>query len=459
MLQLRDYQEQGVNDIRAAFQQGFRRVCYTAPCGAGKTILVVYMASATVLNGGRTIFLVHRVELLDQAAETFKRSGIHFGIIAPNRPISSDKIQLASVQTLARRLHKIPEPNLIITDEHHHSVASTWRKIFDYWPQAYGVGLTATPCRLNGEGLGEVSDILIPGPSAKDLIKQGYLAPYKYFAPPQIINMEGVRVKMGDYDQKQLAETIDKPTIIGDALEHYERLAKGKSAIVYCVNIEHSQHTAKAFRNAGYTAAHLDGKTHPIERKRITNDFRIGKLQIITNCDIVSEGYDCPGAEAVILLRPTQSLTLYVQQSMRCLRPDKNNPDKVGIIIDAVGNVARHGLPDEDREWSLEGKKKKPTEKREFPMKICPKCFYAHRPAPVCPGCGHVYKVEPKAEIEQRDGELAEVIELEKKRKHEEVRKARNVVTLEQIAMQRGYNPNWVVKQCELKRIPFGGHK
>jgi len=457
MLQLRDYQEKGISDIRNAFIQGFRRVCYTAPCGAGKTLLVVYMASQAAIQGNRTIFLVHRVELLDQAAATFQRAGVNFGIIAPNRPITDHKIQLASVQTLARRLDKIPEPSLIIIDEHHHSVANTWIRVFNYWSNSYTVGLTATPCRLNGQGLGEVSDILIPGPSARDLIQQGYLAPYKYYAPPQIINMEGIRVKMGDYDKAQLAETIDKPTIIGDALQHYKRLADGKSAIAYCASIEHSKHTAEAFRASGYTAAHLDGDTHPLERKRITDAFRAGQIQIITNCDIVSEGYDCPGAEAVILLRPTQSLVLYIQQSMRCLRPSKDNPGKVGIIIDAVGNVARHGLPDEDREWSLEGtKKNKSAEKLEFPLKQCPKCYGAHRPGPVCTLCGYVYPVEERTGPEQRAGELAEIIEIEKKKKKEEVRKARNVIDLEQIAMARGYRPGWVTKQCELKRIPFG---
>lgn len=455
MIQLRDYQEQGVTEIRNAMINGNRRICYTGPCGAGKTVLFSYMAINASLQGKRTLILVHRVELLDQAAETLQESGVHFGIIAAGKPMTNDLIQLTSVQTISRRLDKIPPPDLIISDEFHHAVANTWVKIFNYFPNAYVVGLTATPCRLNGQGLGEVADILIEGPTAKTLISRKYLTSYKYYAPPQVFDMDGVTVKMGDYDQKQLAEKVDKPTIIGNALQHYEKLAKGKSTIIYCASIDHSIHTVEIFKNAGYTAAHLDGKTNKYVRKKITDDFKTGKLQIISNCDIVSEGYNCPGAEVVMLLRPTASLVLFIQQSMRCLRLDKNNPDKVGIIIDAVGNVARHGLPDEEHIWTLESKKKK-SAPREVMMKICPKCYGAHNPSPVCPYCQHIYQVAVQAAIDEKAGELTEILELKKKEKKQEVGRARNVVSLEQIAMQRGYAPGWIRKMCELKRIPFG---
>ena len=418
--------------------------------------MVVYMASRAALMKKRSIFLVHRVELLDQAAEAFTSAGVRFGIIAPRFPASNDLIQLASVQTLARRLSKMPAPDLIISDEFHHGVANTWKNIYAHWSESYSVGLTATPVRLNGQGLSDIADVMIVGPSAKELIDSGYLAPYTYYAPPQIANMDGVKVKMGDYDQHQVAEIMNTSVIIGDAVQHYKQLADGKRAITYCASVDHSKHTAAMFRDAGYRAAHLDGETHPVERQRITSDFRDGKLQIITNCDIVSEGYDCPGAEAVILLRPTQSLTLYVQQSMRGMRPDKNNPNKVCTILDHVGNVARHGLPDEDREWTLEGTQKtKRAGKSEFPIRQCPKCYTAHRAGPVCPKCGYLYPVEQRAEIEQVKGELTQVIDIERQKRRQEVGRARSVAELEQIAIARGYSFHWVRKMCEVKHIPM----
>lgn len=458
MLRLRDYQETGIEQLREAFAQGIRRACYTAPCGAGKTAMVIFMASSAALMGKRTLFLTHRVELQDQAAEAFQSSGVHFGIISPRTPMTQDRIQLGSVQTVVRRIEKITAPDLIICDEHHHSVAKTWLKIFTQWPDAFVVGLTATPQRIDGKGLKEVSDILIEGPTTKELIQQGYLAPYRYYAPPQKFSMENIKTKMGDYDQKQVAEAVDKSVIIGDAVQHYQKLADGKRAIVYCASVAHSKHVAQQFTEAGYKSAHLDGETHPIERRRITSDFRSGKLQIISNCDIVSEGYNCPGAEVVILLRPTQSVTLFLQQATRGMRPDKENPEKVSLILDHVSNVSRHGLPDSDREWTLEGAtKEKNASKSEFPVRQCPRCYNTHRPAPICDLCGYVYPIEERAELEQKKGELSEVISIEKLERKQAIKKARNVTTLEEIAMKAGYSPFWVKRMCDLKRIPFGG--
>jgi superfamily II DNA or RNA helicase len=339
----------------------------------------------------------------------------------------------------------------------HHAVANTWRKLLDIYPDAYVIGLTATPQRMGGQGLGDIFDSMIIGPSVKELVAAGNLSTYRYYAPPVAANLEGLKVKYGDYVQSEIAMRMDKSEIIGDLIKKYQELAPGTKAVCYCASIEHSQHTADMFRQSGIPALHIDGETPSITRAAAINEFKTGAIKILCNVDLISEGFDVPAMETVILARPTQSLTLFIQQAMRPMRPNDDNPGKIAKIIDHVGNVYRHGLPDEDREWSLESKKKKPTEKREFPMKICPKCFGVHKPSPVCPYCYHIYQVEQQKEIEQRDGELAEIIELEKKRKKEEVHKAKNVVSLEQIAMQRGYNPNWVVKQCELKRIPFGG--
>lgn len=460
MFQLRPYQEMLIEGSRLEFQSGKKRTCIVAPCGAGKTVIMAYMASQARLKGNRTLFAVHRQELIQQSSDTFQALGVSHGIIAAGYPSShAEYIQIASIQTVIRRINKIYPPQIIIFDEAHHSTAATWRKLMEAFPEAYVIGLTATPAGMGGQGLGDIFESLIMGPSVKELISWGNLAPFRYFAPPVKADLAGLRaVKYGDFDQKEIALRMDKSEIIGDQIEQYLKLAPGAKAVCYCASIAHSQHTAEAFRAAGIPAMHIDGNTPQIAREAATNEFKKGTIKILCNVDLISEGYDCADMDAVILARPTQSLTLHIQQSMRAMRPDKSNPGKVAIIIDAVGNVYRHGLPDEDRTWTLAGTpKKKSTEKMEIPLKVCPKCYSAHKPGPACPLCGHKYPVEEREGPKQRAGELAEVVELEKKRLRQEVGRARDVVTLEQIAIQRGYKPGWIIKQCEYKNIPFGG--
>ncbi|MBP2656231.1 MAG: type restriction enzyme, res subunit [Firmicutes bacterium] len=452
-MNLRDYQLQGINDIRAQFAQGIRRVCYVGPCGMGKTILVVYMASEAARKKNRTIFLVHRQELIRQTAKTFQDIGVTFGVISPGKQQTNDLIQIASVQTLARRLERIPKPDLIIADEFHHSVARTWLNIFNHWPEAYVVGLTATPARLGGQGLKEVSDVLILGPTAKELIQQGHLAPYIYYAPPQVADLSGIKIKMGDYDIGETVQRVNKPAVIGDALDHYRRLANGKRAIAYCASREHSRNTAAAFTAAGIPAKHVDGETRQAEREQAIEDFRTGRLQVLTNVDLFGEGLDVPGMEAVILLRPTQSLTLFIQQAMRPMRPDKKNPFKCAIILDHVGNAFRHGLPDDDREWKLEGiKKHRRSEPSTVSIKVCPNCYSVSKPADRCEYCGFEYPIETR-ELEEKPGELKELTAVERKAKRQEVGRARTLDELKQIAAERGYKPQWVRIQAKLKNI------
>lgn len=461
MFQLRPYQELLIEGSRIEFDAGKKRVCIVSPCGSGKTIIMAWMSSQSKLLGNNILFCVHRQELIAQASETFTKAGIPHGIIAANTASNlSEKIQIASVQTLVRRLGKINKPQLIIFDEAQHCLASTWRKVLEAFPEAFVVGLTATPIRLGGQGLGDVFESLVIGPSVKELIEWGNLAPFKCYAPPVQADFTGLRIKMGDYVQSDVALRMDKSEIIGDIIDHYQRLAPGCRAICYCASIAHSQHTAEMFRQAGIPAMHIDGETHEIIRKAAIADLKSGKIKVLTNVDLVGEGLDIPALDAVILARPTQSTGLYIQQAMRALRADPENPSKIALMIDHVGNVYRHGLPDEGREWSLDGTKKKTTgAKQEFPLRQCSRCYAAHRPAPVCPLCGFVYPVEERADLEQKEGQLSEVVDLERKQKRIEVGRARDVVTLEQIAIQRGYSPHWCRRMCQIKGIPFGVSK
>ncbi len=241
----------------------------------------------------------------------------------------------------------------------HHVLASTYRKILDHYPNAQVLGVTATPERMGGQGLGDVFNSMTIGPSVKDLIEWGNLAPFDLYAPPVKFDASQLRVKFGDYVREDLQLAMDDNTIIGDLIESYHKYADGLKAIVYCVSLQHSEHVARSFRNAGIAAQHIDGETPKPLREQIIRDFRSGRVQILCNVDLISEGFDVPSAGAVILARPTQSLTLYIQQAMRAMRPDENNPDKRAIIIDHVGNVFRHGMPDEERDWTLESKKKR----------------------------------------------------------------------------------------------------
>ncbi|CCO08251.1 DEAD/DEAH box helicase [Desulforamulus hydrothermalis] len=453
MFQLRPYQELLIEGVRDEFRSGRRKTCIVAPCGAGKTVIMAWMAAQTATKGNNVLFAVHRQELIEQSSNTFAAMGIQHGIIAPGCIATGDQIQIGSIFTIARRLDKIQPPNLIIFDEAHHCKANTWIKLIQAFPNAYVIGLTATPARTNGDGLGDIFNSLVLGPSVKQLIEWGNLSPYKYFAPPVKANLDGLRVKYGDYVKSDITLAMDRSEIIGDAIEQYKKLADGKRAIAYCVSRAHSEHTAEMFRAAGIPAQHIDGETDHGVRKAAIEQFRTGQIKVLCNVDLISEGFDVPAMEAVLLLRPTQSLTLHIQQSMRPMRPDKDNPGKVAIIIDHVGNCYRHGLPDEDRVWSLEGRKKSSTGHREISLRQCPKCYAAHRPAPVCPLCGYQYAPTERAEPEQKKGELVKIDEIERQRRKQEIRQAKNITDLEQIALRRGYKLGWINKMAELKRI------
>ena len=434
-MDLRAYQTQGIDEIRASFAQGIRRVCYVAPCGAGKGTMVAWMANTAADKNNQVLFLIHRRELLDQIREDIGRE----------HPL----ITLKTVQSC----RDVPEPRLIISDEFHHGTAATWRRIFDRFPQANVVGLTATPARMGGQGLSEICDRLILGPTAAELIAQGYLAPYKYFAPPMPVDFEDIKIRCGDYDQREISIRIDKPHITGKAIEHYQQLAAGKQAIIYCASLEHSRNTVAAFRAVGISAKHVDGETPAEIRKQAIEDFKAGKLTVLSNVQLFGEGLNLPGVEVVILLRPTQSLTLNLQQSMRSMRP---GPGKTAIIIDAVGNVYRHGLPSDNRTWSLDGIKRRKPQAGGVGVRTCTNCFMCYSPAPACPYCGHVKEMTARM-LAEESGTLAEYDAEQAaqaaKQARMEVGRARTMADLQQIAKERSYNPGWVWNMARAKGI------
>lgn len=388
-MQLRQYQNELVEGVRQAWRDGYKAPCIVLGCGGGKSCIVAEIARRTTWNGKRVLFLAHRKELVDQIFKTFVRWGVMM-----------DLCQIGMVQTFTRRLNKLPKPALIITDENHHSLAQSYKRIYEHFSEIPRIGVTATPVRLNGDGLGDVNDKLIIGVTTKWLIKNNCLAPYDYYAP-DIANLTGLHTKMGEYVTADIEKAMIKNTVFGDVIKYYKQLAEGKKTVCYCSSVKHSMATAQAFKDAGIAAEHIDGSTPKAERDRIILNFRKGNITILCNVDLISEGFDVPDCECTILLRPTHSLTLYIQQSMRCMR---YKPNKKAVIIDHVGNYARHGMPDDDRQWSLEKKPKQSVKKLEDEIsekvRQCPECFFTfsannNNSQNVCPHCGYIF---PKAE-------------------------------------------------------------
>jgi len=439
---LRPYQTKIIDTARGYLRE-VSSVLIQAPTGAGKTALTASMLGTAASRGHRSFFICHRAELVEQAAATFTDVGISYGIIAAGyRGNPFAPVQIASIDTLKNRLDKVDAPALVVWDECHHVAAAGWTRVMHAYPQAKHIGLTATPWRLDGTGLGRHFARMVRGPSVRWLIENGYLSPYRAFAPSHP-DLGNVHTRAGDYVQTELAAVMGKSAIVGDAIGHYRRLAAGKRAVAFCVSVKHSEHVAAEFRAAGFVAHHLDGTTPRDERRAAIKAFREGHIQVLTNVDLFGEGFDLPAIEAAILLRPTKSLSLYLQQVGRALRPFPGKQH--ALILDHANNIATHGLPDEDRDWSLADREKKragASDEPNFAVRQCPTCYLTHRPAPVCPHCGHVYERAGR-EIEQVDGELHEVDpSLVRDMRRREQASASTLDDLIRLAQSRGYkNP------------------
>lgn len=424
-------------------------VVLQSPTGSGKTVMAATIMASATAKGRRSMITVHRDFLIDQTANTLVDVGLNsFGIVASGvTPDPRPLAQIAGIDTLKNRLDRVPVPDLLLVDEGHHCVAAGWAKVISYY-KAKGVPiilLTATPQRLDGRGLIEHASHMVMGPTVRWLIDNGFLCDYEAYVP-SLIDLSGVHTKMGDFDKAETAELVDKPSITGDAIREYSTRAPGKRAVAFCISIKHSEHVCAQFNANGIPAAHIDGTTPRDERKRLLGGFRRGEIRVLTSVDIFGEGFDLPAVEVAILLRPTQSLSLHLQQIGRALRvsPGKER----ALILDHVGNLLRLGLPDSEFEWSLEGRKKrkKKGDEEQVFAKQCEGCYRVFWPPPTCPYCGHVHQTQGR-EIEEREGELTrltpEAIAAARKAKKVEVWKAQTLEDLERIEAARGYKPGW----------------
>ena len=470
---LRNYQNKCVVGIRELFKKSINAILLVLPTGGGKTVIFTYISQKTSLKNKKVLILVHRVELLNQTSNALAKFEVERGMINPAyTPDFNANVQVASVQTLIKRLGYLQAvgwvPDLIIVDECHHATAGSWRKIINNFPDARLLGVTATPIRSDGQGLGTqcggLFDEMIEGPTMSWLMDEGFLVRPRIFGTPESLDLSVVKNSMGDYNKNDLSNLVDKPKIIGSAVEHYRKLCANTPTIVFCVSVAHAEHTAQEFRNAGFKFYSIDGNTDDDLRKKLIDGLTNGTIDGLTSCDLIGEGTDIPRATTAIELRPTQSKGLNLQQRGRVLRPvyapGYNLETKEGrlsaiaasekpyaFILDHVGNSERHGLPYDDQEWSLEGeKKKKGTKKQIESIKVdmCESCFAMYEPAPVCPQCGHVNKVKditPK----QVEGTLMEITaeNLIRKEKKKEQGQASGLEDLKRIAKERGYNSGW----------------
>jgi superfamily II DNA or RNA helicase len=444
---LRPYQDAAIQGLRDAFSAGYHSPLLVMPTGAGKTVTFSFMASKLSANGKRLAILVHRDELVDQVSETLARFDVAHGFIAAGRMYDRrHRVHVASVQTLARRMDRVAVPDYVICDEAHHCIgASTWGRVVAEWrtklPALRLIGVTATPERLSGEGLGEVFDELILGPTTRELVDLGALSEYRLFAPAQQLDLSGVKSRMGDFVKGEVAARVDKPAIIGSAVGEYRKRMDGQPAVAFCVSIEHAEHVAEQFRAQGYRAAKLDGTMERSVRKGIVSDFGRGAINVLTSVDVISEGFDVPGIVGAILLRPTQSLGLYLQQVGRALR---TAPGKAhAVILDHVGNSSRHGLPDDPREWSLlgrEARKKGAKDPDDVAIRQCPACFAVSPAAAVkCRECGAAFPVKAR-QIEEVAGSLSEVeVARIKREARKEQAAAQTLEDLIRLGTARGY--------------------
>ena len=449
-MNLRDYQQQAINTLRLAFQSGAMAPLLCLPTGGGKTIILATIAAQAAARGRQVLILVHRRELIHQASRKLADIGLDHGLIAAGMAATDQPVQVASVQTLVRRLPTLDwQPSLIIIDEAHHASAGSWTTVLDKWPDAFRLGVTATPCRLDGRGLSSAFDHLVLGPSVADLTDWGFLSPARIYAPPVVADLSGLRRRAGDYATDQASTAMNRPTVTGDAIAHYQRLAPGLRAIAFCCSIDHASHVAASFNTAGIPAATLLGNTP--DRDAVVAAFDAGAVQILVSVDVVSEGFDIPAASCAILLRPTQSLGLYLQQVGRVLRPAPGKDH--ALVLDHVGNVHRHGFPDDHREWSLAEGAKRAGSASAPSVRTCPECFAAFKPQPICPCCGATCAPIKSRVIREMAGELTELRREAIRQRIEErtasKRKQQAARTLPQLlalAKERGYSPGWAYR-------------
>lgn len=440
---LREYQQFLIYKIKCEISNGKRAICCVLGCGGGKSVIQGNIAASANAKGNRVLFLVHRKELCEQIRDTFSKCGVDWNLT-----------QVMMVQTATRHIRELHEPDIIITDECHLSTAKTYTRIYDTFKNALRLGFTATPCRLNEGGLGAVYDSLVEGVSTKWLIQNKFLADYKYYSLP-LADTDNLHVKCGEFVSDEVNALIENQAVYSGAVEQYLKLANGQKAMVYCPSVVSSKEVAEQFNAADVPAAHVDGTTPKSEREELVAAYRSGKLMVLTNVELFGVGFDDKDIVCTIFLRPTMSVALYIQMAMRSLRYKEG---KTAIILDCVGNARRHGLPSDDRKWTLESKKK---QQNMVKIRECESCFAVYEPThSVCPYCG--FKATKEIQRKEKKSVTVDLVEIQKQEelKNANYNEYQKFTTFEQLAefqKARGYRIQWTIRKCDELGIKVPG--
>jgi superfamily II DNA or RNA helicase len=408
-----------------------------APTGFGKTATAAEIVRQAVAKGRRVWFLAHLKEILDDTSARLTAAGISHGQIRAGRSADyTAAVQVVAVQTAVRR-QGLPRPDLIIVDECHLAVANSYLQVIAAAGSPLLLGLTGTPQRLDGRGLREVFDLIVPTCSTAELIDEGLLAPVRVFAPPGA-DLSVIGKRGGDFDQGAAGAVMSRPAVVGDALSHWKKLCSGRRGVAFCTTVAHAEAVAEQWRSAGFLAMAVHGNSDDTERREAMAGLRAGRLDLVACAQLWIAGVDVPQIDAVIWLRPTASLTAWLQGNGRGLRIAPGKTDL--LVLDHVGNCQRLGHPLQAHEWSLDGRTKRDRQAAPS-VRVCPRCFSAMPSGrPVCPDCGHKFTPE-RRELQTVDGELVEVQRVAYK-------------VGEAVEWMRGSNgrsarwePNWIVRK------------
>jgi DNA repair protein RadD len=435
-------------------------VLYVAPTGSGKTVLFAHIAEGAAAKGKRVLVLLHRIELVKQTVAKLEAFGVTAGLITAQRTERLDAgIVVAAVQTLERRQTDPGTIDLVVVDEAHHAVAATWARVLARFDHAHVPGVTATPERLDGKGLGDVFEVMVEGPDVAWLAEHGHLAKARAFGRLAAVeDLKAIRTRCGDYDREALAELMLELPLTEAAVADYLEKGEDRPAFAFCVGRHHAEVVAQAVAEAGVQAASLDGTAHARDRDAVLDAFKAGTIRMLASCDLLTEGFDAPDAGVAILLRPTRSRALHRQIVGRVLRP-KTDGGKA-LLLDYSGNLLEHGLPDMAVRWSLAGRDKVQGGPQQL-VRLCPGCE-ALVPVGVgeCPECGHVFE-RPRKEIACLspgaviDLDLEQILRLRDLPYWQVLASARTFDDLKLIAAARRYAPGWVYRAAKELGIPI----
>jgi DNA repair protein RadD len=460
MPELRPYQQDIVHRYQGEVDKNNDAVLMVMATGAGKTVVAGEIVKKTVERGQRALFLAHRRELVAQASRKLHDIGIDHGIIQAGYPAQLHMpVQVASIQTLHARAVRgnkvqMPEAELVIVDEAHHVRATSYQKILDKFPDATVLGLTATPCRGDGRGLGNTFDVLVEGPSIPDLIKDGFLVQTKVYAPYRP-DLTGVKIRQGDYAENQLQQRMDTDQLVGDIVTHWFRLAERRRTVVFASGVAHSHHLRDEFRRAGVNAEHVDGSTPNEERDAILAKLAKGTVEVVCNCMVLTEGWDCPEVSCIVLARPTKSMGLFRQMVGRVLRPATGKTDC--LVLDHAGAVFEHGFVDEPVRWTLDSDRRATAPLQALrgngaapSLVACPECSAVRWKGKPCPACGWTPRGR-SADVEVVDGELAEATRNRTVKEPRVWNRSEFYQMVSYVGIQRGYKEGWAAVKYKEK--------